>query len=148
MKAYLFGWNPLKWEWKDMDEDIARIKAGDKLIEAWSVASYKTIRPGDRAYVIRLGQEPKGLFASGHISSEPYLALRNGRQRYRIDIDFDIMLNPDRQPVLSMDILKTGRLADQNWTPQASGISIKSYLVDELEGVWLNFLDTNNLIEI
>ena len=81
MKAYLFGWNPLKWEWAAIDDDIARLKSEGKLEEAWSVASHKSIRPGDRAYVVRLGQEPKGIFASGYISSEPYLALRRGRQR-------------------------------------------------------------------
>ena len=49
------------------------------------------------------------------------------------------------QPRLSalpgLDILKTGNLAAQNWTPQASGISIKPGLVDELEGVWQDFLN-------
>src|ERR1700749_247489 len=121
MKAYLFGWNPVKWEWADIDNDIAKLKAEGKFEEAWSVASHKTIKPGDRAYVIRLGKEPKGLFASGYVSSAPYLAFRNGRQRYRINIELDVMLNPDKQPILTLDILKTGRLADQNWTPQASG---------------------------
>jgi hypothetical protein len=148
MKAYLFGWNPTKWKWADMDADIAKLKAEGKLVENWSIASHKTAQSGDRAYVIRLGAEPKGIFASGHIVSEPYLAFRNGRQRYRIDIELDVMLNPGRQPILSMDILKTGRLADQNWTPQASGISIKPYLEDELENVWLSFLDDNGLIEL
>jgi len=148
MKAYLFGWNPVKWEWADIDDDIAKLKTEDKLEEAWSVASHKTIKPGDRAYVIRLGSEPKGIFASGYISSEPYPAFRKGRHYYRINIEFDVLINPEKQPILALELLKTGNLAGQNWTPQASGISIKSYLVDELESVWLNFLDTNDIIEI
>jgi len=52
----------------------------------------------------------------------------------------DVLLNPDKQPILTFDILKTGNLAAQTWTPQASGISIRPELVDELEGVWLDFL--------
>lgn len=148
MRAYLFGWNPVKWEWKDIDDDIAQLKAEGKLEEAWSVASHKTIRPGDRAYVIRLGAEPKGIFASGYISSEPYLTMHNGRQRYRINIEFDVMINPDKQSILALSRLKTGNFMNQNWTPQASGISIKPYLVDELESIWLNFLDTQKIIEI
>lgn len=148
MKAYLFGWNPVKWAWADIDDDIAKLKAKGKLEESWSVASYKTIQSGDRAYIMRLGKEPKGLFASGHVSSAPYMAFRNGRHYRRVNIELDIMLNPDKQPILTLDKLKSGRLADQNWTPQASGISIKPYLVDELESVWLNFLDHHNFIEI
>jgi hypothetical protein len=148
MKAYLFGWNPIKWEWNNIDNDIAKLQADGKLEENWSVASHKTIQPGDRAYIIRLGLEPRGIFASGYVSSEPYIAFRNGRHYHRISITLDILLNPDKQPILTLDILKTGNLSDQNWTPQASGISIKPHLVDELDSVWLNFLDRNNIVEI
>ena len=131
MKAYLFGWNPVKWKWADIDADIAKLKAGDKLEENWSVASHKTIQPGDRAYFVRLGLEPKGIFASGYISSKPYPAFRNGRHYHRINIEFDVLLNPDKEPILTMDILKTGNLAEQTWSPQASGISIRANLVDD-----------------
>ncbi|QHS54394.1 hypothetical protein GWR56_02120 [Mucilaginibacter sp. 14171R-50] len=139
-KAYLFGWNPLKFRWSDMDDDIQKLKTTGELIDNWSVASHKTIQPGDRAYVVRLGAEPKGIFASGYIASEPFLASRKGRIYYRINITFDVLLNPDKERILTFDILKTGNLAGQNWTPQASGISIRPPLVDELEGVWLDFL--------
>jgi hypothetical protein len=140
MKAYLFGWNPIKFKWDDLDEDIKKLSAGIKLEEDWSVASHKIIQPGDRAYIVRVGLEPKGIFASGYISSEPYLAWRKGRHYYRINITFDVLLNPDKEPILTLDILKTGNLAAQTWTPQASGISIRPGLVGELEGVWLDFL--------
>jgi len=141
MKAYLFGWNPAKFKWENLDEDIAKLSATGELEDTWSVASHKTIQPGDRAYIVRVGHEPKVIFASGYISSKPFLALRVGRTYYRINIALDILLNPDKQPILGLDILKTGNLAAQNWTPQASGISIRPELVDELEGVWQDFLE-------
>jgi hypothetical protein len=140
MKAYLFGWNPVKWAWDNIDEDIQKLSAAGGLEETWSVASHKTIQPGDRAYIVRLGLEPKGIFASGIVSSAPFLALRNGRTYYRVVITLDVLLNPDKQPILTLDILKTGNLAIQTWTPQGSGISIKPELIDELEGVWQDFL--------
>jgi hypothetical protein len=143
MKAYLFGWNPIKFKWEDIDDDIQKLHTVGKLEEDWSVASYKAIKPGDRAYVVRVGVEPKGIFASGYISSEPFLASRKGRIYHRISITLDVLLNPDKQPILTLDILKTGNLAAQTWTPQASGISIKPEIVDELEGVWLDFLQNS-----
>jgi len=143
MKAYLFGWNPIKFKWEDIDDDIQKLHTEGKLEEDWSVASHKTIKPGDRAYVVRVGVEPKGIFASGYISSEPFLASRKGRIYHRISITLDVLLNPDKQPILTLDILKTGNLAAQTWTPQASGISIKPEIVNELEGVWLDFLGNN-----
>ena len=143
MKAYLFGWNPIKFKWEDIDDDIQKLHTEGKLEEDWSVASHKTIKPGDRAYVVRVGVEPKGIFASGYISSEPFLASRKGRIYHRISITLDVLLNPVKQPILTLDILKTGNLAAQTWTPQASGISIKPEIVNELEGVWLDFLGNN-----
>lgn len=148
MKAYLFGWNPIKFEWADIDEDIKNLAATGKYEDNWSVASHKTIQPGDRAYIVRVGVEPKGIFASGIISSAPYLAFRKGRHYYRINISFDVLLNPDKEPILTLAILKTGNLAAQTWTPQASGISIRPELVDELEGVWLDFLGTRDAPKI
>ena len=141
MNAFLFGWNPQKFKWENLDGDIEMLKATGTLKDNWSVASYKTIRPGDRAYIIRVGVEPKGIFASGYISSEPYLASRQGRIYHRIEIALDVLLNPDRQPILTLGILKTGNLAAQTWTPQASGISIRQQLANELEGVWQDFLN-------
>jgi hypothetical protein len=148
MKAYLFGWNPLKWPWLDMDDDIKKLSETGKLEDNWSVVSHKTIEPGDRAYIVRVGVEPKGIFASGIITSNPNLAVRKGRNYYRIQITLDVLLNPDKERILAMDILKTGNLAQQTWTPQASGISIRPQLVDELEGVWLNFLDSTGKWEV
>ena len=142
MKAYLFGWNPLKFEWAGLDDDIKKLSDTGSLTDNWSVVSHKAIQPGDRAYVVRVGVEPKGIFASGFISSEPYPAFRKGRHYYRIEITFDVLLNPAKENILTLDILKTGNLAMQTWTPQASGISIRPQLVDELEGVWLDFLGT------
>jgi hypothetical protein len=142
MKAYLFGWNPLKWPWEDLDKDIKKLSQTGELKDNWSVVSHKTIQPGDRAYIVRVGVEPKGIFASGIISSLPYPAYRNGRSYYRIEITLDVLLNPAKESIPAMEILKTGNLAEQNWTPQASGISIRPQIIDELEGVWLNFLGT------
>ena len=113
MKAYLFGWNPIKFAWEDIDENIKLIAATGKFEDNWSVVSHKTIKPGDRAYIVRVGVEPKGIFASGIIVSEPYVAFRKGRHYYRVNIALDILFNPDKEPILTLDILKTGNLAAQ-----------------------------------
>lgn len=144
MKAYLFGWNPLKFEWADIDDDIKLLAETGKFEDNWSVISHKSIQPGDRAYIVRVGVEPKGIFASGIVSSEAYPAFRKGRHYYRISVSLDVLLNPDRERILTLDILKTGSLAAQTWTPQASGISIRPELVDELEGVWQDFLENRH----
>src|ERR1700754_3048599 len=103
MKAYLFGWNPTKWEWADLDSDIEKLKSTGELEDNWAVISHKSIRPGDRAYIVRLGVEPRGIFASGTIAADAYPAFRNGRHYYRIKIALDVLINPEKQPILSLD---------------------------------------------
>ncbi len=148
MRAYLFGWNPVKFKWEDIDDDIQTLNQTGTFEDNWSVVSHKTIQAGDRAYIVRVAVEPKGIFASGTVTSAPYPAVRRGRSYFRINIALDILLNPDKERILTLDILKTGNLAAQMWTPQASGIAIRPQLVDEIEGVWLNFLADNNKVEL
>ncbi len=140
MKAYLFGWNPLKFKWEDIDNDIKKLQATGTFKDNWSAIAHKSIQPGDRAFIVRLGIEPKGIFASGVVSSDPFPAFRQGRHYYRVEVALDVLLNPDKEPILTLDILKAGNLTAQNWTPQASGISIKPDLVEELEALWQDFL--------
>lgn len=144
LRAFLFGWNPTKWPWKNLADDIEKLNRNGYLEETWSAASHKAIKAGDKAYIVRLGAEPKGIFASGVIQSNPFPATRERRNYYRVAIRLDVLLNPDQEQILTLDILKTGNLAEQTWTPQASGISIKPQLVEELEMLWLSFLDKSN----
>ena len=68
------------------------------------------------------------------------------RQGLFIQIDFEVLLNPEKEPILTIDILKTGNLSKQySWTPQASGITIRPDIVDELEAVWFDFLNTQEI---
>jgi 5-methylcytosine-specific restriction enzyme A len=57
----------------------------------------------------------------------------------------EVLLNPEKEPILELDVLKKGNLSIQTWTPQASGISIRPELIDELEATWFNFLTTQKI---
>lgn len=146
--TYLFVWNPDKWKWTTLEKNIEELQNSGKTTERWSCRSNKTIKSGDRAFLARVGSEPRGIFAAGYVSSEPFLSPHwSGEDKnvFRVLIDFEVLLNPDKEPILTTDILNTGNLEKQMWTPQSSGISIKPELVDELEAVWFDFLTTQNI---
>jgi 5-methylcytosine-specific restriction protein A len=148
INTFLFAWNPDKWKWTTLEQSIEQLENSGKVTERWSCVSHKTIKPGDRAFLVRLGSEPRGIFAAGYVASEPFLSKHwSGEDKdiYRVLIDFEVLLNPDKEPILTLDILKTGNLDKQQWTPQSSGISIRSELVEELEAVWFDFLTTQNI---
>lgn len=153
--SYLFVWNPNKWnQWTDpsnepyIEKNIEELKNTGKVTLMWSCRSHKSIRPGDRAFLVRVGSTPRGIFASGKIVSEPFLSQHwNGEDKdvSRVLIEFDNLLNPEKEPILTVDNLDKGKLSKQTWTPQSSGISIKPEVIDELEEEWFEFLRTQNI---
>ena len=80
--AYLFAWNPDKWNWKDLLDDIGKVQTSGKVAVRWSCTSHRRIKPGDRVFMVRLGSEPRGIMASGRVASEPFTAPHwNGEDR-------------------------------------------------------------------
>ncbi|MBL7976079.1 MAG: HNH endonuclease [Candidatus Kapabacteria bacterium] len=153
--AYLFVWNPNKWhQWTEpssefyIERDIEELNNTGKVTLMWSCRSHRSIRPGDRAFIVKVGTKPKGIFASGTVVSEPFLSPHwrdEDKDIPRVLIEFDVLLNPDKDPILPINNLNSSNLVKQTWAPQASGISIKPEVVAELEEVWFKFLQTNSI---
>jgi len=145
MNTFLFAWNPNKWDWTDLDENIENLKMSGSVTQKWSCVAHRQIKPGDRAFLVRLGVEPKGIMGSGTVISEPFLSQHwSGEDKlvHRVLIEFDTLLNPTEDSLLGIDILDQGELSNQVWTPQSSGISIKPELTEELEAVWFDFINS------
>ena len=153
--AYLFVWNPNKWsQWTDpnnepyIEKNIEELKNTGKVTLMWSCRSHKSIRPGDRAFLAKVGSIPRGIFGSGKVVSEPFLSQHwSGADKDvpRVLIEFDVLLNPKKDPILTIDNLVKGNLAKQQWTPQSSGITIRHEALNELEEVWFEFLRTQEI---
>ena len=97
MNTCLFVWNPDKWKWTTLEKSIGQLADTGKASENWSVASHKSIRPGDRAFLTRVGVNPKGIFAAGFVSTTPFLSRHwSGKDKdvFRVMIDFEVLLNP------------------------------------------------------
>jgi 5-methylcytosine-specific restriction protein A len=143
MYSFLFAWNPKKYPWDDLPRAVKTCHKFGKVTEAWSCVSYKQVTPGDRAFLVRVGVPPRGIMGSGHITSYPYLAPHwNNEEKtvYRVTIDFDVLLDPTQEPILTLDELKFKSKVRQVWTPQSSGILIKKEIVGELVRIWDRFL--------
>ncbi len=145
MKTHLLSWNPDKWNWTDIEESIKELNETGVYQDSWSCGTNKSIEPNDRLFLIRLGgKEPKGICASGfavsnvyqdnHWSGEP-----NRKANY-IRFEYDILLNPEKEEILSIDFLKTNnKLSGQHWSTQNSGILIRPNVAKELEKIWFDF---------
>jgi 5-methylcytosine-specific restriction protein A len=150
INTFLFAWNPTKWQWADLKENIDYLDKVGCLESRWSCGKSKKIKKGDRIFLVRLGEEPKGLMGSGYAKSSCYLAPhwngKNGEFTNYVDIEFDILIDPDSQKIFGKGLLeKIDPRGLQNWFPQQSGINIKHEIVGELESNWFHFITKNNI---
>ena len=148
MKTYLLVWNPKRWSWDHIEKNIEEVNKFGWCSENWSCGNNKSIEPGDRVFLIKVGTEPKGIVGAGTVMTSPYEGKHwsgENKETLYIDIEFEALLNPEKEPILTLDILQVGKIAKQHWTPQSSGISIQPELVEELEAVWFDFLKTSNI---
>jgi 5-methylcytosine-specific restriction protein A len=143
MNTYLLLWNPENWDWTTLEQDIEQVNLTGRCFQTWSCGNTKSIQAGDRVFLLKVGTDPKGIIAAGFATSMPYTEehwREKDKNALYIGVDFDVLLNPGKEPILTLDNLNTGNLTAQNWTPRLSGTSINSGLADELEAVWFDFL--------
>lgn len=148
MNTYLFLWNPKKWTWATLERDTEQVDLTGRCSERWSCGNTKSIQPGDRIFLLKVGTEPRGIIAAGFATSTPFYEQHwsgKNKDTLYIDVDFEVLLNPDKEPILTVDILNLGNLAKQNWRPMGSGNLIKPEIIDELEAVWFDFLITQKI---
>lgn len=151
MNTFLFTWNPNKWEWQDLQKGITQIESIGFYERRWSCGNSKKIRQGDRAFLMRLGENPKGIMGSGYAKSSYYQSEHwDGTPQKLtnyIDIEFDVLLNPNSQEILSSDALELIKPElRQRWFPEQSGIQLKDGITEPLEELWINFINDNGFI--
>lgn len=139
MNTFLLTWNPQKWRWSTLAEDLNTYLVRGLLEMAWSCGNRKAIHPGDRVFLLKQGQEePRGLFASGYVTSEaregPHFTDPDRTAIY-VDINFDCLLDP-RRDVFPRAHLDRGPFQTVNWNTQSGGILIAPAAAAALEVAW------------
>ena len=69
--THLFAWNPVLWNWPELPDDIRTLAKRGHLDTDWSAGRTRNLEPGSRAYLVRLGVPPKGLFGAGTVMTAP-----------------------------------------------------------------------------
>lgn len=133
MTSYLLTWNPKLFSLEE--EGRLKYKAGDEI--RWSCSSKKP-QEGDRVYLIRIGEEPRGIVASG-IVTQPVFSDSDWKDpekqrsyiKFRIE-DLRIACNEGSLPMLLLE----RQFSEQQWSPLSSGIAISSDYTTKLESLW------------
>lgn len=151
MATYLLTWNPKRWQWDDLQDDIDKINKKGSMLGTWSAAGSKSIRRGDRLFLLRQGTEPRGIVGSGWAASDVFEGphwdeekRKAGKSTRHVKVRFDHLLNPDSEAILSRQELDG--LGNMHWDSQSSGISIPDAVAERLENLWANFLKTDRFL--
>ena len=133
MTAYLLTWNPNLFSFEEGDDSSCQI--GDEI--TWSCYSQKP-KINDTVYLIRVGQEPRGLIAKGVVTKESFAEpdFRDPSQTKRkIRFRFEDVRLEQSQGSIPLVLLQMA-FSEQKWSPQSSGIEIKPDYLDKLAKIW------------
>lgn len=126
MSAYLLVWNPKVWRWSRLRQNLKKFAREGSLSFSWSCGNRRTLPVGSRVFLIRLGEEPKGIVGSGWTVSEPF-----SDQGLNVKFVFDTL---HEKPLLSLGELQ--KMSRFHWSSQASGIEIPDETTSKLEKAW------------
>lgn len=139
--AWLLTWNEKNWNWEKYDNWCAGTKNGETYTESWTCKS-KQPKIGDHVFLIKLGDEPRGIIAHGFVSKESYDAPVFDSKKAEqvetcphIDVEFDAIRNYKNEDILKIETLQS-ELPSQTWCPQFSGSQIKEENVSKLLELW------------
>jgi hypothetical protein len=142
MNTYLLSWNPEKSSQKDFVAESEALAKGEKVTKWWSVTRNTKPSPGDKFYLIKLGDNGRGIFAVGTIASTPEekphyddeLA-KQGKTLNFVEIELEKVVDSGRRPAIADGELKQLNKkvgVKQHWHAENSGIEIKQDLVPYL----------------
>jgi 5-methylcytosine-specific restriction protein A len=148
MNTYLLTWSPKKWRWEELSKRIGEIRRKGVSVTDWSCGNNKSIRKGDRLFLLRQGEEPRGIVGAGWAESQSYEEIhwreekaKAGRTTMYLVVRWETLLNPDSESIFPREWLNKGILSKVNWNTQISGITIWPDVAEVLEERWAEFLD-------
>lgn len=137
--AFLLTYNPTRWHWAERDTVLEGIRAsGDEgYLYRWSAGPHPSrIAPGDEAYLLRQGPEPRGIVAAGVVVSEVVQDRHwDGKQgvTHYVEVRWESAVPADDP--LPLAALKEVA-PQQNWHPRAGGSLVRAEVANAVADVW------------
>ena len=135
----IFTWNPKKSRWtaEEYKEAFLKVKNGEKyLIRDWKCGRKNEIEEETEVFIIKVGEEPKGIIGHGHIKKVPDKKNEEDK-KWWVDIEFDKLLDYENEKILKTEDL-IDKLSEQNWETgiENPGTKIKETVVPRLRKMW------------
>lgn len=148
MSVFLLTWNPKQFSTggDGSATGLLNYREGDEV--RWSCRSTHP-QIGDAVYLIRLGNEPRGIIAKGVVTQAPFSAPDwKDVNQARSYITFQLQdLRQSCQAGLLPLLLLKAALPGQTWSSQVSGIAIQPDVSAALADLWEAGKDNHSLVQ-
>ncbi|WP_338945342.1 AAA family ATPase [Fusobacterium pseudoperiodonticum] len=138
-KGLLLTWKPEVSVW-DYEKVYSDIQNGKKAkTTGWRTRALQEVKIGMEVFIMKLGEEPKGIIAHGHVLKGPYLE----NETYYVDVEFDSIQNADDEKnIISLTELKN-KFKSKTWDSQgdAVGSYIDETILPELKEMWSKLIN-------
>lgn len=135
MTAFLLTWKESGWPHENIVRMVHKIGTEGHVDEPWRIAAHKLAKPGDRAWVLKQGRSPRGIFGVGEIIGAPALGdAGNGKTQWMAPVRFTSFVDPKQQLLIDeknvLAVLKSTQL-----NAQASGYPLEDAQSDALNAL-------------
>ena len=140
MATYLFSFNPVYWNWPEIAGDIRKLARRGHFDTDWSCGRHRNIDPGSRAFLVRVGVEPKGIFGSGvtlippaarphWVEEKAAAGITSNYTTLRLEHLFPL-------PLITFAELMVPPFRRFRWGVRSSGTYLPETIADALEVMW------------
>jgi len=147
MSTYLLAWNPKRARTRSVTKMAEALKRGEEVTSRWGCGQTQRPAAGDRFFLIRLGEPPKGIIGAGTIIKGSYeephwdpAKAHAGRTSRYVKIRFDTLLDPETEVILPREALDVPPFSNMHWSTQMSGIRIPDVVAKALSKAWRAFV--------
>lgn len=142
-RTYVLMWNPDS-RCPDMSEEEFRTCISniwpDKYDLLWDVSDCRSMRMGDRFFVVRNGQDINGIVTSGVFGSYAYLQ-RCSMNSISVELVFNFTVDYNEHPIVTIEQLKEA-IPDFDWSRTFGSYKLKTNQAKTLEALFAPYFDS------
>ena len=142
-RTYVLMWNPDS-RCPDMSEKEFRTCISniwpDKYDLLWDVSDCRSMRMGDRFFVVRNGQDINGIVTSGVFGSYAYLQ-RCSMNSISVELVFNFTVDYNEHPIVTIEQLKEA-IPDFDWSRTFGSYKLKTNQAKTLEALFAPYFDS------
>lgn len=100
--SYLLLWNPDRFSFDDLPRLIDRLDAGERPQDNWSTGVRRSMPIGSKVFLLRVGQEPKGIVGEAFTTGDPVAGRHwqgDGEAVY-VSLRWTSLIDPSVEPPL------------------------------------------------